>query len=351
MITISDVAKRAGVSISTVSNVINKTGKVKKATEQVVLDAIQELNYIPNQVARGLKTSQTNVIGLIAEEVNTPLASNVIEGICACAEKNEYIIHLCNLRLNTKVSAPKDSNYSALEASDTFRHSVQNSLNTLLSSRISALLYLGTYPRDVGNILPPLELPIIYTYAYNSHPQTYAVNYNDFQGGEMATEYLISKGHTRIGVISGSITSYPTHRRMLGYQTALMNHQLPFIPEYICTGDWKYESGYEQCLRLLSLPQPPTAVFVMSDLMAYGAMNAARGRGLRIPEDLSVIGFDDLEFSSCTWPALTTIRLPLQEIGRSACEMAISLLKEEFPPEPVLYLPCSLIERDSVANR
>ncbi len=350
MTTISDVAKYAGVSISTVSNVINQNGKVKKETEQIVLDAIKQLNYIPNQMARGLKRSQTNIIGVIAEEVNTPLASNIIEGICSYAESSGYIIHLCNLRINTKVDAPKDSNYSLLEASEDFQKSVRTNLNTLLSSQISVLIYLGTYPRDVANILPSLDIPVVYAYAYHSGSHTYAVNYDDFQGGEIATEYLISKGHQRIGLISGSINSYPTHRRMLGYQTALMNHQLAFIPECICTGDWKYESGYEQCLRLLELSQPPTAIFAMSDMMAYGAMNAVRSRGLRIPEDISIIGFDNLEFSACTWPPLTTVRLPFQEIGQTACQTAVTLLKGESPAEYARYLPCNLIERDSVSS-
>lgn len=349
MITISDVAKRAGVSISTVSNVINRTGKAKKETEQLVWDAVHELNYIPNQVARGLKTSQTNIIGLIAEEINTPLASNVIDGICAQAEACGYIINLCNLRINTKVTSVTDSYYTELETSEEFQKSIQTSLNTLIASRISALIYLGTYPRDVGHILPVLNLPVVYTYAYNSHPQTYAVNYDDFQGGQAATEHLISKGHKKIGLISSSISSYPTHRRMLGYQTALMEHRLPFIPEYICTGDWKYESGYEQCLRLLALPNPPSAIFVMSDVMAYGAMNAIRSKNLRIPDDISIIGFDNLEFSSYTWPPLTTIELPLQSIGQNACKTAITLLKGESPSQPVQYLSCQLIERGSVA--
>lgn len=348
-VTISDVAKKAGVSIATVSNVINQNGKVKKNTEQLVLNAIDELGYIPNQIAKGLKTSQTNIIGIMAEDINSGFSSGIIDGICEYAEKTGYTVSLCNLRVNRKVKVADDTDYLEMASSKGFQELVRTNLNLLLTSRICSLIYLATYPRDVAKILPKLNIPVVYAYAYHSDQNVCSVNYDDFKGGKAATEYLISKGHKKIGLISGSIQSYPTHRRMLGYQTALMEHQLPFVPEYICTGHWFYKDGYEQCLRLLSLPDPPTAIFAMSDIMAYGAINAASSKNINVPKDLSVIGFDNLELSSYCQPPLTTIRLPLQEIGIQSCKLAISLVEKKPVKDRCLQLDCRLIERDSVS--
>lgn len=348
MITISDVAKHVGVSIATVSNVINNNGKVKKETAELVQQAIKELNYIPNQIAKGLKTSQTNTIGIMAEDIGSYFSIEMINGICDCAELNGYTINLCNLRINPKITAAQESEYSHLAASQKFQRTLQTNLNNLLSSRICALIYIGTFPRDLSGLLPTLDIPVVYAYSYNSDSDSYSVNHNEFEGGKLATEYLISKGHKKIGLISGYINSYLTHQRMMGYQTALMEHQLSYIPEYVCAGNWIYQDGFQQCCKLLDLPEPPTAIFAMSDVMAYGAMNAAKSRGLNLPNDLSIIGFDGLDLSAYTWPALTTIQLPLRNIGLQSCQKAISLVTKQHILQKNDYLPCTLLERDSV---
>ena len=349
MIRISDVAKEAGVSISTVSNVINRKGTTKKETEALVLETIDRLGYIPNRMAQGLKSNRTNVIGIIAEDISSFSSGDIIDGICAYAESHDYTITLCNLRVNRKVAAVQDEDYQQLEHSPGFLDSLQNLVRSLEVSRICGLIYIGTYPRDIPHCLADLKIPVVFTYSYRSEPISYSVNYDDFQGAYLATENLIRHGHTRIGLISGSVNSNPTYKRMLGYQTALMDHQIPFVPEYICTGKWRYEDGYEQCERLLSLPVPPTAIFSMSDLMAYGAMNLCLDHGLRIPEDLSIHGFDNLEFSAYTRPSLATIKLPLHKIGSRSAEILCSLLNEAAPQPSDILIPCTLSEGKSVA--
>lgn len=349
MVTIKDVAQKAGVSVSTVSNVLNHKGKANKVTEQLVFDTIKELGYVPNLMAKGLKSSKSNIIGVLVENINSILTGSILDGICEYAESNGYIINLCNLGVNRIVSSPDDSRYLAMEDSPAFQKAVQDALKTLTAAHICGLIYLSTYPRNISPMLSSLMVPLVYSYCYTENPDNYYVCSDDFQGAKMATEYLIAKGHTKIGIISGSINSYPTHQRMLGYQTALMEHHLPFLPEYIRTGHWKYEDGYQQGLQLMKLENPPTAIFSMSDVMAYGAMNAIRSLKKDIPSDVSIIGFDNLQMSSYSWPALTTVHLPLKEIGTSSARLINDLLNKTSQPPHATHLQCKLIERDSVA--
>lgn len=349
MNTIHDVAKLAGVSIATVSNVINQSQKVSPKTAERVMNAIKELNYIPNTIAKSLKTSQSRIIGILAEDVCAFSSGDIINGICEYCEDHDYIINLCNLRINSKVIHTSAFLYKELEESSSFQKSVENSLNTLMTSRVCGLIYIGTHPRDVGHILPELHIPVVYTYAYTKN-NDYCINYDDYQGAMLAVDYLIENGHKRIALICGSVDSVPSHKRMMGYQTSLMNHNLSLYPEYVRAGNWHYTDGYNQCLELLRLKNPPTAIFAMSDLMAYGAINACLDNGYRIPDDISIHGFDNLELSAYTNPALTTVNLPLKKMGLEAAETILSIINATPPEDRGLLLPCSHVPRRTVHN-
>lgn len=345
--TLHDVARLAGVSIGTVSNVINNSNKVSPKTAEKVQQAIQELNYIPNTIAKSLKTNSSRIIGVIAEDVDAFSSGDIIDGICEYCENHDYAIHLCNLRVNSKVKMEPAFLYKELEESRLFQQSIKNSLNSLLASRVCGLIYIGTHPRDVGHILPPLSVPVVYTYAYTLK-EDYCINYDDYQGARLAVDYLISKGHRYIALICGSVDSAPSRKRLLGYEAALKEYGLPFLPEYIRTGNWHYEDGYQNALELMALDHPPTAVFAMSDLMAVGAMNALLDHGYRVPQDVSLHGFDNLELSRYLNPALTTIDLPLGEIGRSAALTMESILSGNPPAERGQLIPCRHIPRETV---
>ena len=347
MTTIHDVARLAGVSIGTVSNVLNQNKKVAPETSARVINAIHELNYIPNTIAKSLKTSQNRVIGIIAEDIRAFSSGDIIDGLCEFCEKNDYNVNLCNLRVNNRVQHEQAFLYKDLEETEAFQHSVTKAVNLLTASRVSGLIYIGVHPRDVGHILPKLDIPVVYTYAYTQN-KDYCVNYDDYQGAHLAVEQLIKKGHTKIALICGSIDSIPAHKRRMGYQNALMEHNLPFRPEYMRSGNWHYMDGYKQCLELLSLPDPPTALFSMSDLMAYGAINAALDRNLSIPDDISIHGFDNLEHSLYTHPALSTVSLPLWEMGRKAADIMLDILHGNPPSEHGILIPCTHVCRDSV---
>lgn len=239
--------------------------------------------------------------------------------------------------------------YNELEQTASFQKSVEKSLNLLLASRVDGIIYIGVHPRDVGHILPPVNILVVYVYSYTSGDD-YCVNYDDFQGAGLAVEYLIEMGHERIALLCGSINSVSSHKRLMGYQEALMRHRLTFRPEYVCAGNWHYEDGYHNCLQLLDLPEPPTAIFSMSDLMAYGALNAALDRGLRIPEDISIHGFDGLEHSAFTHPALSTVELPLRQMGAKSMEMLLSAINHEEAEARSVLLPCSHMARSTVAR-
>lgn len=347
MNTIHDVARLAGVSIGTVSNVINNSNKVSPKTAERVKNAIEELNYIPNTIAKSLKTNNSRIIGILAEDVSAFSSGDIIDGICEYSENHDYVINLCNLRVNRKVLQETHFLYKELENSDSFKMSINNNLNSLLTSRVCGLIYIGTHPRDVGHILPQLNIPVVYTYAYTKN-EDFCINYDDYQGAKLAVDYLIQNGHERIALICGSIDSIPSHKRMIGYQTSLVDYNLEFNPDYVKTGNWHYEDGYKNCLELLQMKKPPTAIFAMSDLMAYGAINACLDYGYQIPKDVSIHGFDNLELSAYSNPALTTINLPLHEMGIQAAKTMDNILKGNSPSERGKLIPCKHIIRKTV---
>lgn len=347
MTTIHDVAKLAGVSIGTVSNVLNQNKKVAPETSVRVMEAVQALHYVPNTVAKSLKTKQTQVIGILAEDIRAFSSGDIINGICEYAESHDYGVKLCNLRVNDKVEHEKAFLYKELEQSASFQKNVEKSLGLLLASRVDGIIYIGVHPRDVGHILPPQNIPIVYVYAY-TNSEDYCVNYDDFQGAKLAVDYLAEMGHKNIALLCGSINSVAAHKRLMGYQETLMLRHLTFRPEYICAGNWHYADGYRNCVHLLELPEPPTAIFSMSDLMAYGALNACLDRNLRVPDDISIHGFDSLEHSAYTHPALSTVQLPLWEMGMKSMETLLCAINQEQLPSRSILLPCSHVARDTV---
>lgn len=346
MTTLHDVASKAGVSVATVSNVLNARGKFSPKTKEKVERAIKELNYVPNPIARGLKTNSLHNIGIICEDINSIFSGQMIDGICDYTDEHNYGICLTNLGLSRKMDSTQQFKYKDAENSEKFLLSVQRAVSNLLTMRTDGIIYIGIHPRDVSEILPAISVPVVYLYSYTSSADT-CINYDDFQGAKIAVEHLIERGHTKIATISGAIDSVPAHKRLLGYQTSLMESNIPFLPEYFVTSNWHYEDGYRCCERLMSLPEPPTAIFVMSDLMAYGAMNYAHDHNLRIPEELAIIGFDDLESSQTSHPTLSSVHVPLFEMGKYAADSLIKLISDKEKVNYTKLFPCVVYGRKS----
>lgn len=340
MVTLHDIARSAGVSIGTVSNVLNNTGRVGEATRDRVLQTVAALNYVPNKMAKSLKTSQTNTFGVIAEDItffDTPI---IVDGINAFCEAHGYSISLYNLRIDNKVH---DHFYLLEQYNDILTRNIL----ALSSACVDGLIYIGIYKRNT-ELLPlirELQLPVVYVYCYNSKEVPY-VTYNDYQGSLTAVRYLLERGHKRTGMICGPARTMITDNQLAGYRSALEEKGLPFDDSLVRCGNLEMESGAYHAKRLMTLPEPPTAIFTANDVMAYGVYKYAAQAGLRIPEDLSVVGFGNLTFSGYTTPPLTSVSLPLHEIGYTAAQALYS--QEEKSRGAQYILDCGLCERNSV---
>lgn len=334
-----DIAAKANVSVATVSYVINGTRNVKPQTRERVMQVIQELNYTPNEIAKSLKIKRTNTIGVIAEDVTVFNVPEIIDGINDYADRHDMHILLTNMRLFKRIG----HNYDDIES---YRRYAENAAANLLSKQAEGIIYIGTHPRDVTGLIDTNGKPIVYTYCYTQHDPS--IQYNDEQASYDAMSYLIEMGHHKIAIISGLMDSLPSRHRFNGYYKAVTEHELKFDPQYIKVGDWGLQSGYELTKELLELTERPTAILIMNDVMAAGAMRAAHELGISIPHDLSMIGFDNREFSDYSTPRLTTMELPLHEMGYSAMEKLGCLIKGESPASEQAPL-CKLLKRDSVA--
>lgn len=346
MVTIRDVANKANVSIATVSNVINHNCKVADKTAQKVWDAIHELNYVPDYVSRGSQSIMSKSIGVLIEDIQHPYTqpSLFIHGISNCCEDQNYRMQLINMNIGI-------SNNN-LAPNQTVEKKVVTSIRSLVKSDLRGVVYIAIHPRNMDFLLDKINLPVVMAYSFSESAPSFISD--DFHGGRIATEYLIQNGHTKIGIISGPTISYPAHKRFMAYQEVLMEHGLPFNPAYLYSGNWLYEDGIRACQYFCSLPDPPTAIFAMNDIMAYGVINYAHEAHIHIPDDLSVIGFDNLEMSAYTYPPLTTVQLPFYEIGYKSAEALIQMLEhrelQTASESLIRSLPCKVISRQTVKN-
>lgn len=352
MSTIRDVARLADVSISTVSNVINKNGNVAKSTEARVWSAIKALDYVPDYVRRSVRSGLTKTIGVIAEDIAVAFSGQMVRGICTYCEKAGYNVSLANMNLQKGSSRYSDFAYEELVKDNGFLHKLSTAVRSLQSSNVCGIIYIGDHPRDITPLIPHLLNPCVAVFSYTqSNSGCYCVNNDDREGAKLAVEHLIRNGHTRIGVIAGPTDSLAAHKRMIGYQETLMKYRIAFRPDYVYAGvnHWTQIDGVEGLKKLMMLPDPPTALFVMSDVMSTGVIRAAHELDLHIPEDLSIASFDDDMSAGLSCPPLTTVRTPFVDMGYKAAEGLVARLNTTVDCYSLL-LPCQLIERETVAS-
>ncbi|WP_424769399.1 LacI family DNA-binding transcriptional regulator [Paenibacillus sp. sgz302251] len=342
MTTIKDIAKRANVSTATISNVLNGTGSVSEKMRVKILEVIKEMNYQPNLIAKSLKLKKTKTIGVIVEDVTSFNSAEIIDGINEYAENEGFSILLTNMRLLKRLGKAQEYANTGV-----VKQLAEQAFKEILNKQVEGLIYIGAHPRDVTGIIQNTTLPTVYTYCYTSNDDDYSINYDDHLGAYEATKHLIDLGHKRIAVISGLFNSNPSRERFNGYYQAIMDNQLDFDPALIKTGDWEFDSGHRLTSELLSTVQKPTAILAMNDNMAAGAIDACKNKGLRVPEDISVIGFDDREFSSYISPRLTTMKLPLHEMGTEAMSSIMDILAGNESAIRNKKLKCTLIQRQS----
>ena len=340
MATMRDVALLAGVSTATVSHVINGTKKLSPETTERVLRAISQVNYTPNTLAKSLRMGQSRTVGVLVEDIRGLPVAAIVSGISETLARSGYKTILHDLHLLEKL-------YNQYEQIATYRERINEGVMLLKASNVDGIIYVAMHDRHLNYLLDPMDTPLVYAYSHGSQKDTYVTYSNQDSAAEL-TRYLMNHGHTRIGVIAGHPHSYPTGQRLLGIRMALQQAGLALPPEYIRYGDWEVESGKEQAVELLRLPDPPTAVFAMNDLMAAGAISAIQAAGLRIPEDIAIVGFDNREIASYLQPPLTTIALPTTEIGTKAALHIIEMISMPYVHPVREIIPCAIVERNSV---
>ncbi|WP_299086779.1 LacI family DNA-binding transcriptional regulator [uncultured Metabacillus sp.] len=345
MVTMKDIAERANVSIATVSYVLNESGNISEETKKKVLQVIKELNYRPNLIAKSLKLQKTNTIGVIVEDITVFNAPAIIDGINENAKKLGLSILLTNIRLEKR-------SCSNIKDPKAIQSVIKRIMDELISKKVDGIIYIGLHPRDVTEIIPEIDTPILFTYCYTTNDFHCSINYDDEQAAYDATNYLVSRGHKKIALISGLIDSMSSHSRYSGYYRSIKEHNLIFTPAYLKTGDWRFDSGYSLTKELLTTKDLPTAILAMNDQMAIGAIRACNELGYKVPDDISIIGFDNREFSAYYSPRLTTMSLPLRKMGLLSIEMINKLISGSLTDykELKITLNCELIERESVST-
>jgi len=329
MVTIKDVAKKAGVSIATVSRVLNNSDHpLDPITRQKVLDAIEELGYIPNAAARSLQLKRTKTIGILLPSIANAYYSSIVDGAEEVAYKYGYGLILCIT--NRSWERTKEH------------------IQLLSEKRVDGVIFTGGGALDDAKrnrVFQDSKLSMIVIGRHNSDLP--AVQVDNVKVGFQATEHLISLGHKRIATITGPKVSTTAEDRYAGYKMALESYGLEEDISIVAEGDFLVQSGYVAASGLpLQGKSRVTAVFAQNDLMAIGAIRFLKSRGLKIPEDVSVVGCDDLELAFYITPPLTTVAVPAYELGKTAMEVMVDSLNGNKVPS-LKILPTELKVRES----
>lgn len=333
MTTIRDVARRAGVSMTTVSHVVNDTRTVSPEGRARVEEAIRELGYVPSAVARSLKTQSTRTVGMMIPNSSNPYfaeLARVVEDRCFAAG---YTLVLCS----TDDEPRRQSVY----------------LKVLSERRIDGLIVVSTgHEAELRAMLAGLTMPYVLVDREIDEPHCDLVETTHLHGGLLATRHLLSLGHQRIACIGGPEELAPSEQRIEGWRLAFTEIGRPLERDNLLwRSDFTSQGGYEAMHAIARSPTVPTAVFVCNDLMAIGALRAAHECGLRVPEDLSMVGFDDIELSGFTSPPLTTVAQPKRRIGALAVDMLLERIRGQRPEGRKVLLQPELRVRSSTARR
>lgn len=328
-ITIYEIATKAGVSPKTVSRVINSEPSVSKATYEKVLKIIKETNFLPNISAQRLVSNKLKAIGLIVPRLGSPYASELISMILSKCKAKGYI----------SVVYPVESDKKESE----------KILALYLQRHIDGYIFAppGGDDEFLLNYLEKNNIPTILITPNSPYRNFCVVKATDKMGGYQATNYLISLGHKKIGIITCIPSRTFARERLEGYKEALAAHGIQLDERFILLGDNSFSSGFLATKELMSLANPPTAIFACNDEMALGAESAVYKMGLKIPENISLIGFDDIPLVSELSVPLTTIKQPVEDIGSIAVSLLIQLIEKKEVVKKVYEIPTELVIRNS----
>lgn len=331
VVTIKDVAEKAGVSASTVSRALSGNTPVDETTKKRVMQAVQELNYRPNELARGLKVGKTKTIGLVMPNVRNLMFPAAIQGITDVARQHGSTVILCNTDEDLETEMAQ--------------------IDSLQQRRVDGLIF-STATSDSDHILELKEsgFPVTLLIRHMGEDVD-AVIVDNFTGGYDGTQLLLSRGFRRIALINGTLKLDLYQQRYEGYRQALTDAEVPIIPDLIHHERSGWMDGYYSMLSILESNVLPDAVFATSDPKALGVIKAIKEKGLKVPEDISVLGYDNLETSQLMDPPLTTVAQPFYELGQTAAKRLFKLINSKRRLKPkVEKLPIKLVLRDSVAE-
>ncbi|EJN8557524.1 substrate-binding domain-containing protein [Vibrio alginolyticus] len=331
MATMKDIAKLAGVSTSTVSHVINKTRFVSEEISERVNNAAKELNYYaPSALARSLKVNRTKTIGMLVTTSTNPFFGEVVKGVERSCYQKGYSLILCNTEGDNE--------------------RMRQSINTLLQKRVDGLILMCSSLEgeriDVFERYP--DIPVV---VMDWGPMLFTsdkIQDNSLRGGYLAAKYLIDCGHTEIGCITGPLIKHQAQMRYEGYKRAMNEAGLEFNANWIIESDFECEGGYQAFKKMAQRGALPSSIFVSNDMMAMGVINAANELGIKVPDDLSIIGYDDIHIAKFMSPSLTTIHQPKYRLGQAAVETLVRKLDEKSAEAQVVQLEPTLVERKSV---
>jgi LacI family transcriptional regulator len=330
-VTIVDIARKLDLSPMTVSRALTGNTEISGKTRERVLRAAAAMGYRPNRWARSLVTRRSSMVGVVIPDISHSFFAEITFGVEEALEKANYDIMLCHSR--------GDAQRERAEVA------------ALVSSGVDGLIIASVQPENQPEALAA-ELgpgvPVVLVDRYFPKAQHASVRVDDFETGRLATSHLIELGHERVAHIAGPALS-PASERKRGYLAAIRKAKLPY--KQIVSGNFEIAGGQEAMARLLAGPEPPTAVFAANDPMGIGAVYACRAAGLRIPDDISIVGAGNIEGPHHPNPFLTTVDWPREELGRTAAEILLELIGEREPAETVKVFAPRLLVRQSTAPR
>ncbi|GBD93020.1 HTH-type transcriptional repressor CytR [bacterium BMS3Abin05] len=313
-ITIDEIALKAGVSIATVSRALNNNGSIRKETRERIIQIANNSNYKPNSIARSLSRKQTDTIGVILPE----LVDEFFMGIVRAIEEESY----------------KNKRYILISSSRSQRSTVETLLEFMGSGRVDGVILMAPKMyREIPVLIHKSKRPVVLLNKSKEEDGVVSFNINNYQGAFTVVQHLIEHGYKNIGMIQGPERNCEAEERFRGFKDALIQNNLQLEKSLIVTGNFRAKSGYYGFSRLMSQPKKPDAIFCANDMMATGAYKAARSSHIKIPQDVAVVGFDDIYLSRLLIPRLTTVHVPIEELGTNAVRYLLKMISGEVDPD------------------
>ncbi|MEM7111475.1 MAG: LacI family DNA-binding transcriptional regulator [Chloroflexota bacterium] len=331
-VTINDVAKVAGVSRQTVSRAMNDKGEISPDTKKRVMAAVRELGYQPNRMAQSMVTRRTRTVGVVLADITNPFFPEVAKGIQDTARSNDYNILLCN-------SADEEG----VEIATLYSLAAQGVDGIILFAHQTTNAELQTFADGFDG-------PIVVVNRFFKHPKVQMIIVDNLKGAKTAVSHLINQGHTAIGFITNAVEHASQMRRVQGYKETLAEHGLPQPESWIAYTEPTLQGGYEAAKKLLQEHKDLTAVFTYNDLLAIGTMRACKEIGRRVPEDIEIIGFDDILLASMVAPTLSSVHVDKYKLGQTAMKHLLKLIDDKDEPFTTIHIDVELVLRESTKN-